>query len=443
MPHAGDCCGAPLKRRRGCADIDGMTACARVSPRPPVGASRRELALYVLVALASALLMLWLWTWNARHGDFGIEAAPSFVALLHGHISTFLRTAPSYGGSLLLRAPFALPASLAGGNLLLIYRLSALPCLLAIGALGVWLARDLRRAGFGVLVAAMALELCVANPITYQALQLGHPEELLGAALCVAAVLLAQRGHINWSAVALGLAIANKEWGLLAIGPVLIAAPAGRWRILAIAGAISGALLAPILLASPSLASGADNLSMSSGTSVIFHPWQVFWFFARRGDWDPQAGLFIPSGFRLPPAWLGGGAHVLIVALAAPATLLAMLRRTRAADALLLLALLMLLRCWLDRWDNVYYPVPFLFALLAWETTVARRPPLRAATATAATFLIFWYLPDHLSPDAQALSFLIPATLALALIAARVYRLRPLRLRAGAPGLIRAPAAPL
>ena len=104
-----------------------------------------------------------------------------------------------------------------------------------------------------------------------------------------------------------------------------------------------------------------------------------------------------------------------------------MLRRTRAADALLLLALLMLLRCWLDPWDNVYYPVPFLFALLAWETTVARRPPLRAATATAATFLIFWYLPDHLSPDAQALSFLIPATLALALIAARVYRLRPVR----------------
>ena len=397
--------------------------------------------MYTVVAVATSLLMLWLWVWNVQHGDFGQEAAPSFVALLHGHIATFLRTAPSYGGSLILRAPFALPGSLAGGSLLLVYRLSALPCLLAIGALGVWLTADLRRAGFNVLMAAMALVVCVANPITYQALQLGHPEELLGAALCVAAVLLAQRGHLNWSAVALGLAIANKEWGLLAVGPVLIAAPAGRWRILAIAGAIAGALLGPILLASPSLGSGASNLSMSA-TGVIFHPWQAFWFFARRGDWNPSAGVFIPRGFRLPPAWLGGGAHVLIVALAAPATLLAMARRTHAADALLLLALLMLMRCWLDPWDNVYYPLPFLFALLAWETTVARRPPLRAATASAATFLIFWFLPGYLSPDAQALSFLIPATLALAVMAARVYRIGPVRLRTGAPTLMRAPAAP-
>jgi len=33
------------------------------------------------------------------------------------------------------------------------------------------------------------------NPVTLYALQLGHPEELLGAVLCVAAVLTAQRGR--------------------------------------------------------------------------------------------------------------------------------------------------------------------------------------------------------------------------------------------------------
>ena len=34
----------------------------------------------------------------------------------------------------------------------------------------------------------------------------------------------------------------------------------------------------------------------------------------------------------------------------------------------------MLLRCWLDPWDVVYYPLPFIVALLAWETTVAAPP---------------------------------------------------------------------
>jgi hypothetical protein len=151
----------------------------------------------------------------------------------------------------------------------------------------------------------------------------------------------------------------------------------------------------------------------------------------------------IQQGFRLPPAWLGGRAHMLIVWLGLPLTLLAMYRRTRPADALLLLALLMLLRCWLDPWDLVYYPLPFIFALLAWETTVARRPPIGAAAATAATWLIFWYLPLHIGLDAQAVSFLAPATLTLAVLVAVVYRLRPLRRpeRAGAL-LSRAPAVP-
>jgi hypothetical protein len=96
----------------------------------------------------------------------------------------------------------------------------------------------------------------------------------------------------------------------------------------------------------------------------------------------------------------------------------------------------MLLRCWHDPWDNVYYPLPFIVALLAWETTVARRLPLAAAVATAATWLIFDYLPLHVNVDEQAVSFLIPATLTLAALAAVVYRLRQLHATARTVALL-------
>jgi hypothetical protein len=103
----------------------------------------------------------------------------------------------------------------------------------------------------------------------------------------------------------------------------------------------------------------------------------------------------------------------------------------------------MLLRCWLDPWDNVYYPLPFIVALGAWETTVARRVPLGAVAATAATWLVFWYLPSHLGVDGQAISFLVPATLTIAVLVAVVYRLRPVRQTAHAvPRISRAPAVP-
>jgi hypothetical protein len=223
---------------------------------------------------------------------------------------------------------------------------------------------------------------------------------------------------------------------------VLVALPAQRWRTLIGAGAVALAFVAPIMLSSVTIKAATSRVILSD-TGTLFHPWQVFWFFGPRGHWLPAMGNYIPRGFRLAPSWLGGRAHLLIVWLGLPLTLLALRRRTRPADALLLLALLMLLRCWLDPWDVVYYPLPFIVALLAWETTVARRLPLAAAAATAATWLIFDYLPLHLTVDEQAVSFLIPATLTLAALAAVVYRLHPIRRTVRtAPLLSRAPAVP-
>ena len=389
------------------------------------GRSRRRALdptfVWAAAAIALSVAMTWGWSWAVRANDYAQEAAGPLTALLHGHVATFFSTAPSYGPSLLLRAPFALAGSLAGGGPLLIYRLAALPCLLALAALGVWLAHTLRRMGGSLGAATLALALCAANPITYRILALGHPEELLGAALCTAAVLVAIRGRALWAGLLLGLAIANKQWALLAIGPVLLALPAGRWRALLLAGAIAAGLEAPLLLSSPTVTAGTSRIVVSD-TGGIFHPQQVFWFLGPRIHWLPAMGHSLSRETREAPSWLGGRAHPLIVWLGLPATLLALWRRMRREDALLLLAMLMLLRCWLDPWDVVYYPLPFIIALGAWEATVARRAPLLAIVATAVTWLDFQYLPNHVSLDVQAVAFLVPATLALIVFAIALYR---------------------
>ena len=94
-------------------------------------------------------------------------------------------------------------------------------------------------------------------------------------------------------------------------------------------------------------------------------------------------------------------------------------------DALLLLALVLLLRCVLDTWDTVYYALPFIFALLVWEVCGdnARnaRPPVLALASTVLAWLSFQWLPEHASPDAQA-AFFLAWTLALcAGLALRLY----------------------
>ena len=148
-----------------------------------------------------------------------------------------------------MRAPFALAAHGLGGGDVAVFRAVGLPCLLAGAVLGVSLAASLiaRSAGRGTI--AIVVGLCAANPITLRALDVGHPEELLGAALSAGAVLVALRGRPTWAGVLLGLAVANKAWALLAVGPVLLALPARRWWALGIAWGVALAFMLPLLLA--------------------------------------------------------------------------------------------------------------------------------------------------------------------------------------------------
>jgi len=379
-------------------------------------------------ALLFATAGVWAMSFIALYGfgwnDYSVEVAPAYGALTSGHLWTFLQLAPAYGGSLELRAPFALLPGLWGGGQVAVYQSVSIACLIAAALFGLWLLARMRTLGHDRLARATAMGLCVANPVTLYALQLGHAEELLGAVMCVAAVLAAQNGRVGWSGVLLGLAIANKQWAVLAIGPVLVALPGQRVRALLYAGAIAAAFYVPLLL--PSLVGQRGGAGGSAGTAVtqtasgtIFQPWQLWWFLGAHGHTVLGSFGVRKPGYRTPPGWIGNIPHPLIVALAVPVTALAW-RRGRG-DALLLLAFLFALRFALDTWDTVYYPLPFIFALLAWEIEHRRRPPVLALVASVTVWLVFIVAPEHIGADAQAALFTVLAVPTLAALATALY----------------------
>jgi len=429
----------------------------------------RENGLCALGAVGASAAMAWIGLYGFGWSDYELEALPSLNALTHGHVLEFLRIAPAYGGSLIERAPFALAPGLWGGGELAVYRMVALPCLLAAVVLAVWLCARMRAMGMPVLWRAVAVGVCVANPITLAALEQGHPEELLGACLCIGAVLAALRGRAVWAGVFLGLAIANKEWALLAVGPVLLAltpavkgaAPDERGRVrqgrqgrppqvrqawsaivcTATAAVVAGLILAPLVLV-PGGGFAATSGSVASSHSEIFQPWQAWWFLGWHGSM--VHGLFdAPKpGFRHGPAWVSLVSHPLIVIVGfvlAGAVWLQRLVRERAdaapaadplpgnparhgRDALLLLALVLLLRCVLDTWDIGYYMLPCSIAMVVWETLGERRAPVLTVAGLIAPWALLERLAERgLSPDMQSALFLAWTVPLVAYLALRLY----------------------
>jgi hypothetical protein len=205
----------------------------------------------------------------------------------------------------------------------------------------------------------------------------------------------------------------------------LAALACGRGRALLAAAVCAALVLAPLALARPQEPlAGAGAGTIQTGSQ--FMPWQAWWWFG--SDSRPartSSGRAIP-GYRAAPAWVARIAHPAIVLLSVPLSLLWLLRRRRREpprlDALGLLALALLARCLLDPWDNVYYALPFLLALTAWETLARRRPPLLALTATMLVPLSFEIVPTYLSPDGQSLVFLAWTLPLAGVLAAALYR---------------------
>lgn len=366
-----------------------------------------EFVLPALLATAAGLVMAWVALRTPAFSDYEVEAEPPLRALQRLDLAQFFSSLPAYGGSLVMRSPFAFAPQAWGGGALALYRSMAFPCVLAGVILGVTVWRRALAAGTGVRGCAIALLLCAANPISLRALEIGHPEEILGGVLCVAAALAAGARRPALAGVLLGLAVANKPWAVIAVAPVMLMLPYGRWRAAVFAGGAAGLFLLPLLLAGGAGAVQVHATAMSSG-GVIFQPWQVWWYLGDHGH--VVMGLYgAKPGFRTPPDWIGQLARPLVV-LVPLAICVALGRGFRDRpwhDGLLLLAVALLLRCLLDPWNVVYYEVPFLLALVAWE--IHARPGLLPSVSVGAT-LACWVsldeLPAMVSPDLSAAIFL-------------------------------------
>jgi len=333
-----------------------------------------------LVALASA----WICQMANGVGDYSVGAAPAVDALAAGRIGDFLSTQPLMGPfSILVRAPFV---AIAGGGQLADYRVGAFPCVFAVGLLGLYLASIAARRGMGRLGQFAIVALCLFNPITFNALWNGHPEEILTAALAVGAVVVASQGHRGRAALLLGLALATKQTAVIAILPVLMALPDRQLRVGAGAIAIAFALVVPGFLAAPS-----EFTEMQGNAATphrIVSPWSVWYAAIPETTQEVDVGgQPVAVRWRRIPEALGRASHPLIIALAFLLPVLLALRRRRfhlsGPDALALFALLCLLRAGLDHVSNLYYHEPLLLALIAWDAMSARALPVRGLAATA------------------------------------------------------------
>jgi hypothetical protein len=383
---------------------------------------RRRLAFPTLLATAIAVAYGWAELTSYLWTDYELANEAPLRALVHGHIAEFFQTVPIDGPSLRVRAPFAFGAWLWGGSDMAVYRMVAVPGLLAGVVLGValWALRDRlfpnRRSNL------LVVALVAGNPLVLYALDVGHPEEILGTGLCVGAVLAALYKKPWLAAVLLGLALGNKAWAVLAIGPVLLALDRRRWSVLMIACGIGAAIVAPLLL----LGHASRGAVLSAGdTSNVFQPWQLWWPLGEHGH--VIHGLFgsTKHGFRQAPDWIAPITHPLIALLVVPATLMWSRRHGTSAsspDVLLLLALLMLARCVLDVANNGYYHLPFLIALVAWEALQRERPPVLSLLASALVWLTVVRMANSISPDAQCAAYLVWTLPTLAMLGYASFR---------------------
>jgi len=350
---------------------------------------RRDTLPVIAVAVLAAALVLFSGSrdpyWS---GDFLDEAWPAYVALEADGLHGLLARTPAYSGFVtLVGAPATLLVDALAGvdhlgrGMTAVFRLTALPGLVMLAVVGVLLGGESRRRGARPLEWGLVVALAAGSPIAYQALLYGHPEDLLAAAGSVLAVLAASHGRPLLAGTLLAAAIATKQWAVLAVLPTMLAAPRGAWRVAAIAATGAALVLVPLALAAP--ASHAPLIT----SGALFHPHQVWWPF---GVPAPAEFTAAGHGELTAPTWLPAIPHPLIVALALPLAALWWRRPSRnPADAFALLALVFLERCALDPWNLVYYHLPLVLALLAWEVRSGRRLPLLTLVTTAAVWLSF------------------------------------------------------
>jgi hypothetical protein len=398
--------------------LDGLKCLGATADCLTMGRRLSELWPPAAVAAACGFALAAIGMLTPAFTDYEIEAEPALQALRDGDVDGFLALAPAYGGSLVLRAPFTLLPNLWGGGDLALFRSMAVPCLAGAAVLAVVLWARGRSLGRSAGTCWIVLGLVAANPLSLRALEVGHPEEILGAVLCVGAALAAGSRRPILAGVLLGLAIANKPWAIFAVVPVLAILPERRPRMLATAAAATAVVMLPLLVAGTGVERTA---TVAQETGIIFQPWQVWWFLGDTGHLI-VGGFGEKPDYRLAPGWLDGIVRPLMIAMVVAVSLLLLprVRRRPWHQGLLLLAFALLLRCLLDPWNISYYHVPFLLALVAWELHATRRPPVLSLAATLLAWVTLVWLPKVGHPDVQAIAYLAWSVPLAALLGVRL-----------------------
>jgi len=368
-----------------------MRACRRADSRRVTGRLVNIAGFGALAALAVGMSVHY-----GLLGDYEADAAPAFEALTRGNLHGFFSSHGLMGPfALLARVPFVLAANLGDASMLDRYRWGAVACLLASVILALVVARMMRRAGQPVYAWVIAAVLLVANPLVVKALQFGHPEEVLGAALCTGAMLAAMKRQGVLAAILFALALTTKQWALVIVGPMLVAVFVYRLprRKFAAAAVVTGlAVAAPFVLSDP----GGYVDAQGRAGSIPVTSWQPaspysVWYPvtpAKSIRIRPVDGRSVITVRPVPP-FVATVAKKLIVIATLHLTVPLILRRRHlsATDPLLVLAFALLLRCLLDPFDNPYYHLPFLFAFLAWEALTVRGVPM-VASLVSLSFLL-------------------------------------------------------
>ncbi|HST18776.1 MAG TPA: glycosyltransferase 87 family protein [Gaiellaceae bacterium] len=377
---------------------------------------RRSASLLGLVLVAAGGFVVLL---VARLGDYPADAGPAVAALAHGSLRRAAAVPFLMGPfSIVLRAPFVWVADRLGAGDLGVYRAGIVPCLAAAAVLGVALVRR-SRSNWAPLVAALA----VLTPASVAAASNGHPEELLGGALCVAAVLLAHGRRPVWAGIALGLAIATKQWALIAVVPTLLAAPApSRVRVALVGAAAALAFYTPFIAQDPHafMAATRNEAHVESAATP-----ETIWL-AVASDRHVNVAGSPTLTYHAVPKWVPPVSHALIVLAALPFALLLWRRRLQASQALALLALLFLVRCVFDPVDQDYFHVPFLLALLATEVTAGAFPCV-TLFAVGGLWLNFGVLHGTASPWLSAAVYLGWTAVVGAFLGGRIFGVRLFR----------------
>lgn len=343
--------------------------------------SRAAAAVLVVAAVAISAAL-------AAGAPFGIDyvadvhrvdsARPQIDALAALDFGRFVHDQSPLGPvSLVLRAPFA---ALAGaGDQLTRYRLGVFPCLLALALAGAGVALMMRRRGSPLWHCLLAAALFILAPPVHDALVWGHPEELLMAALVVAAAVSAATGHQRAAIALAALAVATKPTAALVLLPVALMTGGRALRNGAAALAIAAALIAPLALAD---AHAFRSAASRANTTFAAKPMSIWWRTSTRHVAVAVGPREVRSVRRPELARLVRDAiRPAILALALLISLLAARARPLTLErGLTVLALVFLLRCVLDPGDQTYYHVPFVACLAAAEG-LRRRPPLLALAA--------------------------------------------------------------